>query len=307
MIATYLGGGVLLLWIGGEAFVYGSVTVAKKLRLSELMIGLTLVAFGSSLPELITSLTAALAGAPGLAVGNVVGSNIANVLLILGIAALIRPVICHPAAFYRDALALTAATLVGTALILYGVIGRVAGAVLVAALLIYIVVVYRHEKKHPGPAAEVLVGEAEVAAAPIASMTSAMLIVSLGLAGVIGGAWLLVEGATGLALAWGVSRTFIGLTIVAVGTSLPELVISGVASMRGRSDVALGNILGSNMFNLLAILGVTGIVVRIDVPPELGIFDVVVMPYSTSSSCSPLPRWSLLRRLLSCASCAGKA
>jgi cation:H+ antiporter len=266
MILITLLGGLLLLWLGGETFMRGSIAVARRLNVSHLMIGLTLVGFGTSLPELITSVTAALRGSPGISVGNVVGSNIANVLLVLAIAALIRPVRCRPEAFYRDTVALAAATVVGTALILLGHIGRLHGSILVAGLAGYIVLVYLKDRPRPSAADRVIIGKAGLADSAPDTLFRAAILVIVGLSAVVGGSWLLVSGATKLAVILGVSKTFIGLTIVAVGTSLPELVITAVASLRGRSDVALGNIMGSNMFNTLGILGVTAIVAPIDVP-----------------------------------------
>lgn len=282
MIAATVLGGLLFLWVGGEAFVHGSVAVAERLNVSQLMIGLTLVAFGTSLPELVTSLTAVLEGAPGLSVGNVVGSNIVNVLLILGIAALIRPVTCRPDAFYQTAVALGIATAAATIMIVIGHLGRAHGLVLLAGLVVYLAVVYRKERIQPGPAGRVLVGEAQAAHPAPTTLPFALFLVVVGLAGVVGGAWMLVSGATELALIWGVSRTFMGLTIVAAGTSLPELVITSVASFRGRSDVALGNIMGSNIFNLLGILGITAIVTPINVPPALRVIDLAVMVAATA-------------------------
>lgn len=282
MILVSLLSGILLLWLGGEAFVRGSIAVATRFNVSQLMIGLTLVGFGTSLPELVTSLTAALDGAPGLAVGNVVGSNIANILLILALAALIRPVVCRPGAFYRDAVALAAATILGAAFILFGSIGRLEGLILLAGLAFYIVLIFWQERRQPGPASTVLIGKVDVAEPAPETLFRAVVLVIGGMSGVVGGAWLLVFGATEIALIWGVSKTFIGLSVVALGTSLPELVITCVASLRGRSDVALGNIIGSNMFNILGILGVTAVVMPIDVPPDLRTFDLLVMLAATA-------------------------
>jgi cation:H+ antiporter len=281
MLIASLIGGLLLLWLGGEAFVRGSVAVAQRLNVSQLMIGLTLVGFGTSLPELVTSVTAAIDGSSGLAVGNVIGSNIANVLLIMAIAALIKPLVCRPDAFYRDATALTLATIVGTAFIFSGSVTRPDGVILLVGLAIYIALVYIRERPQPGPAGEILIGEAQVAERPPETLLRAGALVVSGLAAVVGGAWLLVNGAVELALIWGVSKTYIGLTIVAIGTSLPELVITAVASLRGRSDVALGNIMGSNMFNTLAILGVTALVEPIDVPVDLESLDIAAMLAAT--------------------------
>ena len=281
LIVTYLLIGLLLLWYGGNAFVRGSVGIATRLNVSQLMIGLTLVGFGTSLPELMTSVTAAIDGAPGLAVGNIVGSNIANVLLILATAALIRPIVCKPQAFYRDAVALVVGTIAGTGLIFYGYIGRLQGGILLAGIAVYIVLVYRLERLRPSHAGELFIEGAKTAA-PAEVLGKAFVLVIGGLCAVVSGAWLLVAGAKELALLWGVSRTFIGLTIVAIGTSLPELAITGIASLRGRSDVALGNVVGSNMFNILAVLGATAIVSPFDLPPELKAFDVVIMLAATA-------------------------
>jgi cation:H+ antiporter len=282
MIFASLLGGFLLLWLGGEAFVRGSVAIALRLNISQLTIGLTLVGFGTSLPELITSVTAALRGAPALSVGNVVGSNIANVLLILAIAALIRPLSCAPEAFHRDTVALAAATIMGTAFIYFGYIGHLNGLILLAGLVAYIFLVYLQDQTRLSPAGRLLAGKAQVSETVPATMIGAAILVTGGLTAVLGGAWMVVSGATNLALTLGVSKTFIGLTIVAVGTSLPELAVTGIASLRGRSDVALGNVIGSNMFNILGILGITAMVVPINVPPALGAFDLLALLGATA-------------------------
>lgn len=170
-----------------------------RLKVSRLMIGLTLVGFGTTLPEMMTSVTAALAGSPGMAVGNVVGSNIANVLLILAVAALINPVISRPEALYRDAIALAAATVIGTGLIFFGDIGRIHGLILLAGLAAYIVLVYVSERQRPSPSGKVLTGEARVVEPKPETMSRAVILVIGGLGAVIGGAWLFVFGATKLA------------------------------------------------------------------------------------------------------------
>ncbi len=282
MIFASLLGGFFLLWLGGEAFVRGSIAVAVRLKVSQLTIGLTLVGFGTSLPELITSVTAALRGAPALAVGNIVGSNIANVLLILAIAALIRPLSCAPEAFYRDTLALAASTIIGMAFIYFGYIGRLNGLILLAGLAAYILLVYLQDQTRLSSASRLLISKAQVSETAPTTMKGATILVISGLTAVIGGAWMVVSGATNLALILGVSKTFIGLTIVAIGTSLPELAVTGIASLRGQSDVALGNIIGSNMFNILGILGITAMVVPINVPPELSLFDLLALLSATA-------------------------
>ncbi len=281
MIIVFLGLGALALWLGGELFLRGSVAVASRLGVSELVIGLTLVGFGTSLPELVTSVTAATSGYPGLMIGNVVGSNIANILLIVGVAAAIAPVVCRPETFARDAMALLAATVLGAAMILSGHIGRLGGALLTTSLVAYIVTVFALEKRDAWAAKPALVAEASIAKPAVESLPMASLMSAVGLCGVLGGAWLFVEGGSALAEIWGVSRTFIGLAVVAVGTSLPELTITIAASLKRKSDVVIGNVMGSNMFNVLGIPGITALVLPIDVPPQLRIGDVLVMVVAT--------------------------
>jgi len=263
----------LLLW-GGDWLVRGAVAVAERLGLPPLVIGLTLVGFGTSMPELLTSVQGALAGAPGIALGNVVGSNIANILLILAVAALIRPIEVERAAFGRDAAVLAVATLAVAGLILAGSLGRIAGTALVAGLLAYLVWTLR-----TAPPAQVDVLEAEAAAVPHAParLRLALGAFAAGLVLVLLGARLLVDGAVTMAQALGVSEAVIGLTIVAIGTSLPELVTSAMAARRGESGVAYGNVIGSNIFNLLGILGVTAWVAPLAVPAEIAARDVWVL------------------------------
>ncbi|MEO1787233.1 MAG: calcium/sodium antiporter, partial [Pseudomonadota bacterium] len=238
-----IAGGLVLLFIGGESLVRGSVGVAKRLGVSELVIGLTLVGFGTSMPELVTSLRAVQQDAVGLAIGNVAGSNIANVLLVLGVAALIKPIITNPAALARDTLVMIAATLVFAALVYFDAFTRLAGGVLVAALVTYILVSLIMDRG--GKAAPGVMHAEEGALLQVEQglLVSAVMAV-LGMIGVVFGARFLVDGGSGLATAMGVSETVIGLTIVAIGTSLPELATSAISALRGKSDVALGNVLG---------------------------------------------------------------
>lgn len=273
--ALFLAGGLVALVLGGELLVRGAVRTASALGVSPLMIGLTLVGFGTSTPELVTSVNAALAGSPGVAVGNVVGSNICNILLILGVAALIRPVDAEPRGFRRDGPALVIATLLALAVLLWGELGRLVGALFVAGLVAYILLVYRTERT-----------TSAVADAPPPASGALWSGLPLALAGlvlvVVGADWL-VDSAITLAAAWGVSDTLIGLTIVAVGTSLPELTASVVAALRGRSDVAFGNVVGSNIYNILGILGVTAMVEPMAVPAEIAAFDGWVMLAATGA------------------------
>lgn len=274
-----IAGGLVLLGVGGETLVRGSVGAARALGVSPLLIGLTLVGFGTSTPELVTSLQAASVGAPGIAVGNVVGSNIANILLILGLAALIRPVVFHPAAFRRDGPMLALAVLAAAGAVLYGRLTPPVGWVFLAALAAYVVVSWLQERNAPAGDAEAerLEDQAEAVQPPRPRVLPGLLMAVGGIALTVVGARLLVEGAIDVARASGVPETLIGLTVVAVGTSLPELVASSMAALRGRSDLAFGNVVGSNIYNSLGILGVTAVARPIDAPPELAGFDVWVM------------------------------
>lgn len=269
-------GGLVLLALGGEFLVRGAIGIANRLNISPLLAGLTIVGFGTSTPELATSIQAAWAGSPGIALGNVIGSNIANILLILGVSAIILPLLVTPAAFRRDAIALGGSTVLCTVAVLLGVIGPVIGIVLIAALVGYITWAYRSEKGS-GDAEEVRhETEVELVATPPALWLLVLFVIA-GLAGSIFGAGLLVEGAVDLASKAGISEAVIGLTIVAVGTSLPELVACLVAVIRKHPEVALGNVVGSNIYNVLGILGITAIIHPLEVPAEIARFDIWVL------------------------------
>jgi cation:H+ antiporter len=263
--------GLALLLGGGEGLVRGAVALATRMRLPMAVVGAVVLGFGTSMPEMLTSLSAALAGAPGIAIGNVLGSNIANVLLILGLTAVIAPVPAG-AAGIEDRVWLAIATVLGLALIGIGVsVGRIEGAILLAALSIYIWrALSRDDVVEPVP---------EIAG--LGAGRIALFLIG-GLATLVAGAWLLVEGATGIARALGIGETVIGLTIVAVGTSLPELATSVIAARRGEAGLALGNVLGSNVFNILAILGLTAVIVPIPLPPGLSPIDLAVVAGSAA-------------------------
>lgn len=252
-------GGLILLFAGGEALVRGSVGLARRLGLSELVIGLTLVGFGTSVPELVTSLQAVSNDAVGMSVGNVSGSNVANILLVLGVAALIRPIMTNPRALARDFSVMVGATLIFVALVYYDMFTREVGLGLVALLLLYIgasFVLDIGEENEPGA---MHAEEGELIETPDA-LPIAFLLAIGGIAGVMFGAHLLVIGGIDIAAQFGVSETLIGLTVVALGTSLPELATAAVSAFRGKSDVALGTVIGSNIFNIFGIIGVTAIV-----------------------------------------------
>ncbi len=273
--------GLFLLTGGAELLIRGATGLARRFGLSELLIGLTLVGFGTSTPELVSSIEAALSGSSGIALGNVIGSNIANILLILGLSAAIAPIAFERNSFHRDLPALIAATIIVIIVMLSGAVGRFAGAGFLIAIAGYITYAYFSERLVT-TAPEPVRHEAEAAELPSArSPIAAMAFTGVGLALLIAGAKLLVMGAITIAASLDISESIIGLTIVAVGTSLPELVTSVVAAARGKSNLALGNVVGSNIYNLLGILGVTVLIQPIAVPAEIAQFDIWVMAIAT--------------------------
>ncbi len=276
MTVVLIVAGLVGLFVGGDLLVRGAVALATRLGVSPLVIGLTLVGFGTSTPELITSVQAALQGVTGIAIGNVVGSNIANVLLILGTAALIAPIRIDRAPFRRDAMALTLATALAVGLVLTGEVGRAEGGILVFGLVLYLAMMLRSAGQEGGPTNEdVLRAESAV------SKSKAIAMLVGGLVILLLAAPALVSGAVSVAEWAGVSDTLIGLTIVAVGTSLPELVTAVIAARRGETAVAYGNIIGSNIFNILGILGIAGMIVPLPVPAEIIALDLWIMAGTT--------------------------
>ncbi len=285
MIYVELLAGLVLLLLCGDLFVRGAVGLAERFRISPMVIGLTLVGFGTSLPELFASLEAARLGSPGIAVGNVVGSNIANILLILGLSAIITPVAAGLGALRFNGPVLAAASLLAALLFFLGHIGRLWGFVFVVLLLAYTLAAYWRERHGRHDAAQAHLA-AEIGAAPPrqAAATLYMAFSLLGLLGIVVGAELLIKAAVGLALQLGISEAVVGLTVVAVGTSLPELATCVMAALRHHGDVALGNVIGSNIFNLLGILGVTALYSPIAVPAEIVQFDSWIMLAATAAA-----------------------
>ncbi len=253
---AFIIGGLILLLVGGEVLVRGSVGAARKLGMSELMIGLTLVGCGTSMPELVTSLQALSNGAVGISVGNVVGSNIANVLLVIGAACFVYPIATNPRALARDGLVMLGATILFAVVLWFDGFSRLMGLFFIALLIAYLVASVILDRRRGSTAVEVHTGEAETVETHEPLWLSLLLAVG-GIAGVIIGAKLLVAGGSDLARAFGISETVIGLSIVAIGTSLPELVTAIVSAIKGRPDVALGNVIGSNIFNILGIMGIS--------------------------------------------------
>ena len=271
-----------LLLFGGESVVRGSVALAQRLGVSPLIIGLTIVAFGTSLPEMVVSVNAALVGSPGLAVGNVIGSNIANILLILGCAAFVAPIVVHPGAVKRDLVGMSVVTLVYFGLGMSGQIVFWQSALMLVALMSYIGFTVWHDHKGNDKVAELQREEAaEMKTIPLRTASIASILV-VGLFAVVVGAEWLVTGATTLANDFGVPEEVIGLTVVAVGTSLPELATSIVAAYRGHSDVCVGNVLGSNLFNLFGITGVTALFAPLPFSDKIISFDLWVLLAATA-------------------------
>jgi cation:H+ antiporter len=265
--------GVVLLYLGGESLLTGSIQLARRFGLSPLVTGLTVVAFGTSAPELAASGTAALQGSPEIAFGNVVGSNIANLGLILGLTALIRPLSTHSRFLRREVPVMLGATLLATALLGDGRLGRLEGGLLLALIVVYVVYLLRGGVE-PQEVQQEFAAEYG-GASP--HLPSALLRTALGLALLLAGAHALVEGATGVARSFGVPERVIGLTVVAVGTSLPELASSLVAALKREGDVVLGNLVGSNIFNLLSILGCTALLRPLAVEIGAAVADLLVM------------------------------
>jgi cation:H+ antiporter len=289
-----LAGGLVVLIIAGDVLVRGSVGIAQRLGIPNLVIGLTIVAFGTSAPELVISLKAALEDAGGIAIGNVVGSNIANVLLVLGMPALIAATPCGEAGATRNAVFMVAVTMVFIGLCFFTPIGLTAGLVLLFLLGLFLAASTMTARKHrkeqkkiAAASAGAAVADAEVDLAEEDALDDvedvpdsvwiALVYIVLGLVGLPLGAHFTITGATDIAMHWGVSEAVIGLTVIALGTSLPELATTVMAAIRQHGAVAIGNVIGSNIFNLLAIIGITAVVVPIDVPPEVLKLDVWVM------------------------------
>jgi cation:H+ antiporter len=245
--------GLLALFLGGDFLVKGASGLALRLGLSPMVIGLTVVGFGTSAPELLVSLNAALGGQAGIAIGNVVGSNIANSLLILGLAAVLAPVTVTFAAIRRDLFWMAGATLLLPVVLWSGDLGLIEGLVLVAGLAAFLVLSLRNG----APADDDI--------APVGPLWQSLGFALGGLVAIMAGAHYLVQSATIIARDFGISEAMIGLSIVAIGTSLPELATTIVAVIRGQRDIAVGNVIGSNIFNVLGILGITAVVTPIPV------------------------------------------
>lgn len=269
--------GLALLTVGGESLIRGALAAAKRLQISPLLAGLLIVGFGTSAPEMVVSLDAVISARPGIAIGNVVGSNISNIMLILGLCAIITPLTVQPQSLRRDGYTGIAACLLFIVLAGTTELARTDGLILLTGLTIYLVFAYRSERQPDSPSAAMHIAEAEeITALPI-SLPMVYVYLLGGLAMLVVGARVLLMGAIGIAEGFGVPDAVIGLTLVAVGTSLPELSVSILAALRRHADVAVGNILGSNIFNVLGILGVSALVKPLPISERILQFDEWVM------------------------------
>lgn len=257
--------GFLALYVGAEALVKGAASLAKAMGVTTVVVGLTVVAFVTSAPELVVGAVASFEGAQGIALGNVVGSNIANVGLILGVAAILRPMEVDPDHVTREVLVVLASAVVVWAMALDGVLSTLDGVLLLVGMVAFLVVSYRAARsgRHSVDRDD-LPEEAHVQ--PSKDGKNAVLLAA-GLVGVVVGAWLTVESGSALAARVGVGEVVVGLTVVAIGTSLPELATSAVASWRREIDISVGNVIGSNVFNTLAVLGVVAVIAPLRVDP----------------------------------------
>lgn len=280
--------GLVMLYYGAGWLVRGSSSLAGSLGMQPIVIGLTVVAFGTSAPELVVSLVSSLKGKSMIAVGNIIGSNICNIALVLGMTALFQPIKCQPSVFKRDIPIMLGITLYLLVVSFNSHIGRLEGASLVLAIIAYIFYNYRVATRTTCD--ETVAMQSDVAEIkPVDSRFRQVSLILTGIAGVVIGAEVLIDSAVKIMTVFGVDDKFIGLTIVAFGTSLPELATSVIAALKKEMDISLGNLVGSNVFNILAVLGAAALVNPITIPGGFmasGLFiDYMVM---TAVSALPL-------------------
>jgi cation:H+ antiporter len=275
--------GLIGLFLGGEFLVRGASAIARRAGMSPLLIGLTIVGFGTSAPELLVSVQAALAGQPSIALGNALGSCVANILLILGAAAVIAPLLMPIRRLWRDLgfMLLAAASI--WIMLVDGTVSRGDGGLLLAGLAAFLITAIRTSEP-----------VTESGSAPLVPLWQAIAMTLAGLVLLVIGARLLVDAATEIARAFGISEAVIGLTIVAVGTSLPELATSVIAAMRRQTDIAVGNVVGSNIFNIFGILGTTAVIAPIPADPRFVTSD---MPWVAATAVGLILVAALLGRI----------
>ncbi len=280
--------GLVILYFAAETLVQGASAMALRLGVTPLIVGLTVVAFGTSAPELVVSLAAVQSGSDAISVGNILGSNIANLALILGISAIIRPITVSNDVIRREYPVMLAASLLMVGLCFDGEISRIDGAMLVGCMVAYLGymgVMARNVIRSGKEQAATLgmlqdlddLGALESDEPASKSNTKDMARVVIGIIGLTAGAKLMVDSAVVIASSVGISQLVIGITIVAIGTSLPELATSIVAALRGESDIAVGNVVGSNVFNILSVIGIVSCIKPIQVSPDAVTYDLWVM------------------------------
>ena len=268
--------GLVMLLYGGDWLVRGSVALAEKYNVPSLIIGLTIVSFGTSAPELFVSVNSALSGVDGIAIGNIVGSNIANVLMVLGIPAILMAMKCDEKGIGRSILVMIGVTLLFIGMMQKGQISRFDGFILIAILALFLFDQFKGAQKARKSAEERFDYHDEVDDIPTDNRGIIIALV-VGLILLPLGAELTVNSATIIAGSWGISDEIIGLSVVAIGTSLPELATTLMAVRRGNSSIALGNIVGSNILNIALIMGVTSLITPIDFTSHIYYFDVWIM------------------------------
>ena len=280
MTYLYLLIGLSMLVGGGTLLVNGSTAVAYKLNVSKIIISIVIVGFGTSTPELVTTLKASILNSPGIAIGNVVGSNIANILLVLGIAASILPINQLRKTYRRDSLMLIISLLLVAVAAWFGHVNLPIGIIFITSLIIFIVYSYKEDRK-TFSAVKDTTNSVETETVETGTYNKNIFIyIGIAIAGIgltLFGADMLVKSAIELARNFNISETLIGLTVVAVGTSLPELAAAVIATIKKESDIVLGNIIGSNIYNVLFILGVSGIIDPVTFPESIVMFDLPVM------------------------------
>jgi len=297
MVYLQIIAGFVLLLGGAEFLVRGAVQIAAKAGLSAMLIGMTVVAFGTSAPEFVVSLNASLEGSSGLALGNIIGSNIANSFLVLGVTALCAPIAVNVKAVIRDALMLMGSSILFAWVCLTGTIGSSVGAFMVLLLVAYFGFSYWRERKNHHASGDLHEREADEVLDIEMSLLMAWVCLICGLGAVIYGADLLVVGGTAIARGFGVPEEVIGLTLIAFGTSLPELAASVMAALRGYTDVAIGNVIGSNLFNIMFVGGGVAALMPLTVPVQLQNFDLWVMMAATVMLLAYLTLGKRIRRL----------
>ena len=269
--------GLAMLYFGANWFVDGSVTIAKKLKISQIVIGLTIVAFGTSAPELAVNVSAALNGISDVVMGNIVGSNILNIGLILGLSAIASPLLVKKITIKKEIPIMIGISVILILMSIDGVLSEIDGIILVAGVLLFVFFSYKSSKKEGIDLEDIPAG---LKLEKTKVVPKSILLLVLGLSLLTVGAFLTIDNAVVLAQTLGITERIIGLTLVAVGTSLPELTTSIIAAKKGHFDLSVGNIIGSNIFNILAILGISATIIDISISDEMFLDYYVMLAFS---------------------------